>query len=48
MKTGAFRFNSKSESGIRVRKQEGENDPQKWEKIKKFNVLNCWMFSVEG
>jgi hypothetical protein len=33
---------------IRIRIQQGKNNPQKWEKIKKFNVLKCWMFSFEG
>jgi hypothetical protein len=30
---------------IRIRIQEGKNDPQKYEKIKKFHVLKC-MFSL--
>jgi hypothetical protein len=34
--------------GIRIRIQEGKNDPQKVEKIKKFHVLKCWMFSFES
>ncbi len=36
--------------GIRIRIQEGKNDPQmtKVEKIGKFHVLNCWMFSFES
>jgi hypothetical protein len=29
--------------------QEGKNDPTKnGKKVKKFHVLKCWMFSVEG
>jgi hypothetical protein len=31
-----------------IRIQEGKNDPKKWEKIKKFHVLKCWMFSFES
>jgi hypothetical protein len=34
--------------GIRIRIQEGKNDPQKKKKIKKFHVLKCWMFSFES
>jgi hypothetical protein len=45
-------FNQVSGSGsgfeIRIRIQEGKNDLQKKEKIKKFHVLKCWMFSFEG
>jgi hypothetical protein len=47
-------FNQVSESGnvfgiwIRVRIQEDKNDPRKKEKIKKFHVLKCWMFSFES
>jgi hypothetical protein len=35
---------------IRIRNWEPEakNDPQKKKKIKKFHVLKCWMFSIEG
>jgi hypothetical protein len=33
---------------IWIRIQEGKNDPQKKKKVKKFHVLNCWMFSFEG
>jgi hypothetical protein len=32
----------------RIRIQEGKNDPKKEKKVKKFYVLNCWMFSFEG
>jgi hypothetical protein len=32
----------------RIRIQEGKNDPQKKKKVKKFHVLNGWMFSFEG
>jgi len=35
------------QSGQWIRIREGKNDPQKWEKIKKFHVLECWMFSFE-
>jgi hypothetical protein len=28
--------------------QDGKHDPQKWGKIKKFYVLNSWMFSFTG
>ena len=43
-------FNQVSGSGfgIRIRTQEGKNDPQKQKKIKKFHVLKCWMVSFEG
>jgi hypothetical protein len=30
---------------IRIQIQEDKNDPQKKKKVKKFHVLNCWMFS---
>ncbi len=30
---------------FRIRIQEGKSDPEKQEKIKKFYVLKCWMFS---
>jgi hypothetical protein len=39
---------SGSEFGIRIRIQEGKNDPTKIETIEKFHVLRCWMFSFEG
>jgi hypothetical protein len=26
----------------------GQEKPKKLEKVKKFNVLKCWMFSFEG
>jgi hypothetical protein len=32
----------------RIRTQKDKNDPQKWEKNKKFHVLKCWMFFFEG
>jgi hypothetical protein len=31
-----------------IRIQEGKNYPQKKNKVKKFHVLNCWVFSFEG
>ncbi len=31
-----------------IRIQEGKNDSQKKKKVKKFHVLNCWMFSFES
>jgi hypothetical protein len=34
--------------GIRIRIQEGKNDPQKYNKVQKFHVLTCWMFCFEG
>jgi hypothetical protein len=30
---------------VLIRIQEGKNDPQK---MNKFHVLKCWMFSFEG
>jgi hypothetical protein len=43
------RFNgvpgSVSGFATRIRIQEGKNDPQKIEKIKKFHVLKFWMFT---
>jgi hypothetical protein len=33
---------------IRIRIQKGKNDHKKKKKVKKFHVLNCWMFSFEG
>jgi len=45
-----FRIRTRIHSGhwIRIPIQEGKNDPQKIEKMKKFHVLKCWMFSFEG
>jgi hypothetical protein len=34
--------------GMRIRIQEGKNDPQKQKTVKKFQVLQRWMFSFEG
>jgi hypothetical protein len=31
-----------------IRILEGKNDPEKYEKVYKFHVLKCWMFSFEG
>jgi hypothetical protein len=33
---------------IRIRIQEGKNDPKKWKKGQNFHLLKCWMFSFEG
>jgi hypothetical protein len=33
---------------IRIRIQEGQNDPKKWKKGQNFHLLKCWMFSFEG
>jgi hypothetical protein len=33
---------------IRIRIQEGKNDPQKFKKVKTFHVFKCWIFSFEG
>jgi hypothetical protein len=32
-------------SRIRIRIQEGKNDPQKYKKVQNFHVSKCWMFS---
>jgi hypothetical protein len=41
-------FGSGSVFGIWIRIQEGKNDPQNEEKLKKYHVLKCWMFSFES
>jgi hypothetical protein len=45
-------FNRVSRSGsgirIRIRIQEGKNDPQKYKKFVKVHVLKCWMASFES
>ena len=33
---------------IRIRVQEGKNDPKKYKKGQNFHLLKCWMFSFEG
>jgi hypothetical protein len=48
------RINQVSGSGsvfgirIRIRIQDGKNDPPKKKTVKKFHVLKCWMFSFES
>jgi hypothetical protein len=43
-----FGSGSKIQSGQWIRIQEGKNDPQKQKTVKKFHVLECWMFSFEA
>jgi hypothetical protein len=33
---------------IRIRIQEGKNDPQKLKKVQNFHVFKYWLFSFEG
>jgi hypothetical protein len=35
-------------SGFRIRIREGKMTDKNREKLKKFHVLKCWMFSLEG
>jgi hypothetical protein len=41
-------YGSGSVFGIRIRIQEGKNDPQKRKKLVKVHVFKCWMASFEN
>jgi hypothetical protein len=33
---------------IRIRIQKDKKDPQRWKKVNKFHLFQCWMFYFEG